>query len=130
MTTERSATTFERLGVDPRLAKELLDQGILAPLSRSGAHDSRRDRGRDVCGKAKTGSGKTPAFGIPLLMRLGKSHPGRPGGLVLVPTREFAQQVFEVLEPLAESVGRRAAAVYGGADIEAQTKKIAKGSTS
>ena len=79
-------------------------------------------------GKAKTGSGKTLAFGIPLLMRLGKCQPSRPGGLVLVPTRELAQQVHEVLRPLAEAVGRRAVALYGGADIEAQTKRLKKGS--
>ena len=61
--------------------------------------------GRDVCGKAKTGSGKTLAFGVPLLQRTmaaRATEPGRPRALVLVPTRELAVQVSEVLEPLAE----------------------------
>ncbi len=128
MTTKHAATTFERLGVDPRLAKELADQGILAPFPVQALTIPDGIAGRDVCGKAKTGSGKTLAFGIPLLMRLGKCHPARPGGLVLVPTRELAQQVHEVLRPLAEAVGRRAVALYGGADIEAQTKRLKKGS--
>ena len=128
MNTKHSATTFERLGVDPRLAKELLDQGILAPFPVQALTIPDGIAGRDVCGKAKTGSGKTLAFGIPLLMRLGKCHPARPGGLVLVPTRALAQQVYEVLQPLAEAVGRRAVAVYGGAEIEGQTKRLAKGS--
>ena len=114
MTTKHAATTFERLGVDPRLAKELSDQGILAPFPVQALTIPDGIAGRDVCGKAKTGSGKTLAFGIPLLMRLGKCHPGRPGGLVLVPTRELAQQVHEVLRPLAEAVGRRAVARLRG----------------
>ena len=86
--------------------------------------------GRDVCGKAKTGSGKTLAFGVPLLQRTmaaRSTEPGRPRALVLVPTRELAVQVSEVLEPLAEEAGLRIAAVYGGADIERQVKKLRRG---
>jgi superfamily II DNA/RNA helicase len=128
MTTKLAVTTFERLGVDPRLAKELSGQGILAPFPVQALTIPDGIAGRDVCGKAKTGSGKTLAFGIPLLMRMGKCHPGRPEGLVLVPTRELAQQVHDVLQPLAESVERRAVALYGGADIEGQTKRLKKGS--
>jgi len=128
LTTKHAATTFERLGVDPRLTKELSDQGIIAPFPVQALTIPDGIEGRDVCGKAKTGSGKTLAFGIPLLMRLGETSPGRPGGLVLVPTRELAQQVHEVLSPLAVAVGRRTVALYGGADIEAQQKRLRKGS--
>ena len=127
MTIQHAATTFERLGVDPRLAKELKDQGILAPFPVQALTIPDGIAGRDVCGKAKTGSGKTLAFGIPLLMRVDKSMAGSPAGLVLVPTRELAQQVHEVLLPLAESVERRTVAVYGGADVESQTKRLKKG---
>jgi superfamily II DNA/RNA helicase len=80
-----------------------------------------------VCGKAKTGSGKTLAFGLPLLMGVGKGGEGRPRGLVLVPTRELALQVGEVLGPLAEAVDRKVVVVYGGADIDRQVKKLRKG---
>jgi superfamily II DNA/RNA helicase len=86
--------------------------------------------GLDVCGKAKTGSGKTLAFGIPLLQRTMASpstKPGRPRALVLVPTRELAVQVSEVLQPLARALGLHTAAVYGGADIERQVKKLRRG---
>ena len=86
--------------------------------------------GRDVCGKAKTGSGKTLAFGVPLLQRTmarPATEPGRPRALVLVPTRELAVQVSEVFEPLAEAAGLRVVAVYGGADIERQIKKLRRG---
>jgi superfamily II DNA/RNA helicase len=91
--------------------------------------------GRDVCGKAKTGSGKTLGFGLPMLQRLAagttlgaaNSRPARPRGLVLLPTRELAVQVYEVLKPLGAALGLHVAAVYGGADIERQIKALAKG---
>ncbi|MFZ0666804.1 MAG: DEAD/DEAH box helicase [Acidimicrobiales bacterium] len=126
--TIKHAVTFERLGVDPRLAEELSNQGILAPFPVQALTIPDGIAGRDVCGKAKTGSGKTLAFGIPLLMRLGECRPGFPGGLVLVPTRELAQQVHDVMQPLAQAVDRKSVAIYGGADIEAQMKKLSKGS--
>ena len=60
-------------------------------------------------------------------MRAGKGAPGRPRGLVLVPTRELAVQVADVLAPLAQAVDRRVVVVYGGTDIEKQIKKLSKG---
>jgi superfamily II DNA/RNA helicase len=83
--------------------------------------------GRDVCGKAKTGSGKTLAFGLPLLMRTARSKPGAPASLVLVPTRELAVQVAEVLEMLAKAIDRRVGVIYGGADVERQVKRLTRG---
>ncbi|HEX3980912.1 MAG TPA: DEAD/DEAH box helicase [Acidimicrobiales bacterium] len=121
------ATSFEELGVAPELVAVLASQGIKAPFPVQAITIPDAIAGRDVCGKAKTGSGKTLAFGLPLLMRLGTPAPRRPRGLVLVPTRELAIQVAEVLEPLAESMGRRAVVLYGGADIERQIKKLNKG---
>ncbi len=121
------ATTFEELGVAPELVAVLSSQGIKAPFPVQAITIPDAIAGRDVCGKAKTGSGKTLAFGLPLLMRLGTPAPRRPRGLVLVPTRELAIQVAEVLEPLAQATGRRAVVLYGGADIERQIKKLNKG---
>ncbi|HXQ59439.1 MAG TPA: DEAD/DEAH box helicase [Acidimicrobiales bacterium] len=121
------ATTFEELGVAPELVAVLASQGIKAPFPVQAITIPDAIAGRDVCGKAKTGSGKTLAFGLPLLMRLGTPAPRRPRGLVLVPTRELAIQVAEVLAPLAEAMGRRAVVLYGGADIERQIKKLNKG---
>ncbi|MEM8925971.1 MAG: DEAD/DEAH box helicase [Actinomycetota bacterium] len=83
--------------------------------------------GRDVCGKAKTGSGKTLAFGIPAVQLLADRDRGRLLSLMLVPTRELATQVFNELEPLAAPYDLRCLAVYGGADIEKQIRKIEKG---
>jgi superfamily II DNA/RNA helicase len=120
-------TTFERLGVAAPLVGVLADQGIHTPFAVQALTIPDGIAGRDVCGKAKTGSGKTLAFGLPLLMRVGEAAPRRPRGLVLVPTRELAVQVADVLRPLGEAVGRRAVVVYGGADIDRQIKKIRKG---
>jgi superfamily II DNA/RNA helicase len=85
-------------------------------------------QGHDVCGRAKTGSGKTLAFGVPMLSRISaKAEPMRPLGLVLVPTRELAVQVAEVLEPLARHSDRRVLAVYGGSSRHQQVETMAKG---
>ncbi|MGH9102600.1 MAG: DEAD/DEAH box helicase, partial [Acidimicrobiales bacterium] len=74
-----------------------------------------------------TGSGKTLAFGLPLLMRVTQARRSRPSALVLVPTRELAVQVHDVLVPLAASLGRRVAAVYGGVSMDAQIAALAGG---
>ncbi len=119
--------TFAELGVAPELVALLLTQGIEKPFAVQAITIPDGLAGRDVCGKAKTGSGKTLAFGLPLLMRLQPAAERRPRGLVLVPTRELAIQVAEVLDPLAQAVGKRAVVLYGGADIERQIKQIRKG---
>jgi superfamily II DNA/RNA helicase len=120
-------TTFDRLGVSPELVAVLAEQGITSPFPVQALTIPDGIAGRDVCGKAKTGSGKTLAFGLPLLMRVASAAPLRPRALVLVPTRELAVQVADVLRPLGEAVDRRAVVVYGGADIERQIKRIRKG---
>jgi superfamily II DNA/RNA helicase len=127
---EEDAPTFDSLGVDPSLVKALAAQGITTAFSIQAMTVADALAGRDVCGKAKTGSGKTLAFGLPLLqrtMQIRATEPGRPRALVLVPTRELAVQVSDVLETLADEVGLRVVAVYGGADIERQVKKLRKG---
>jgi superfamily II DNA/RNA helicase len=122
-----TALTFEELGVAPELTAALHSQGITQPFPVQELTIPDGIAGRDVCGKAKTGSGKTLAFGLPLLMRVGRGAERRPRALVLVPTRELATQVAEVLAPLATTVERRVVVVYGGADIDRQVKKLHKG---
>ena len=132
--------TFESLGVAEQLCKTLANQGITSAFPIQALTIADALEGRDVCGKAKTGSGKTLAFGLPMLQRLvgkltgadgklvsAKGHPARPRGLVLLPTRELAVQVYDVLRPLAEDMGVRIVAVYGGADIERQVRQLRKG---
>ncbi len=130
-------STFESLGVSEALCKALANQGITTAFPIQSLTIADALTGRDVCGKAKTGSGKTLAFGLPVLQRIAQSvataggategRPSRPKGLVLLPTRELAVQVFDVLQPLAKVLGLRVVAVYGGADIEKQVRQLRKG---
>jgi superfamily II DNA/RNA helicase len=120
-------TTFDALGVSPDLVAALAAAGITTPLPIQAGTIADGLAGRDVCGKAETGSGKTLAFGLPLIELTQRARPGRPGGLVLVPTRELALQVHEVLAPLARSRGLRTAAVYGGTPVERQVKALRRG---
>jgi len=126
--------SFAALGVHEGLVSTLAAQGITAafPIQAMTINDALA--GRDVCGKAKTGSGKTLGFGLPMLQRIAESGgapkgdgPATPKGLVLLPTRELAVQVFDVLKPLGEAIGLRLVSVYGGADIERQIKDVRKG---
>ncbi|MGD9935006.1 MAG: DEAD/DEAH box helicase [Dehalococcoidia bacterium] len=73
--------------------------------------------GRDICGKAPTGSGKTLAFGLPMIERTRRATPRRPRALVLVPTRELANQAAESLAPIARMRGLKVAPIYGGVPI-------------
>jgi superfamily II DNA/RNA helicase len=137
--TYETARTFESLGVSEELTKALADQGIVSAFPIQALTIADALAGRDVCGKAKTGSGKTLAFGVPLLQRTkatrdaqgaaagAPSRPAQPLALVLLPTRELAVQVHDVLAPLAKTLGLRAVAVYGGADIDRQVAKLQKG---
>jgi superfamily II DNA/RNA helicase len=122
-----SPTTFEALGVSRDLVAALSEQGIVEPFPIQVLTIADGLAGRDVCGKAKTGSGKTLAFGLPLIERVQQASPRRPTGLVLVPTRELANQVFGVLEPLAARRGHGVAAVYGGVGFEGQIAALRGG---
>ncbi len=135
--TYETARTFESLGVSEALTKALADEGIVSAFPIQALTVADALAGRDVCGKAKTGSGKTLAFGVPLLQRARATRdaegpakatrPAKPLALVLLPTRELAVQVHDVLAPLAQKLSLRAVAVYGGADIDRQVAKLRKG---
>jgi superfamily II DNA/RNA helicase len=83
--------------------------------------------GRDITGKAKTGSGKTLAFGLPMVQKLDAPDTTGPRGLVLVPTRELANQVTEQLKWIGRVKGLRVTAVYGGAPMGKQIDAFNKG---
>jgi superfamily II DNA/RNA helicase len=119
--------TFDALGVSPELVDALTASGITDPFAIQALTVADALAGHDVCGKAKTGSGKTLAFGLPMLQRVPTGRPKHPTGLVLVPTRELAVQVFEVLAPLAKAAGKKVVAVYGGASMDRQIKSLAAG---
>ncbi len=119
--------SFADLGVSRDLVERLAAKGIAEPFPVQTMTIPDALAGRDVCGKAKTGSGKTLAFGIPLIERVARAEVGHISALVLVPTRELAVQVCGELEPLAEARELTIKAVYGGTDLERQSKAVRKG---
>jgi superfamily II DNA/RNA helicase len=121
--------TFAALGVPDRLVAALVAQGKAAPFPIQVATLPDTLAGRDVLGRGRTGSGKTLAFAIPLVARLsgGRRHPRQPRGLILVPTRELANQVLATVEPLARVAGLTSTVVFGGVSQGPQTKAIAPG---
>ncbi len=98
------------------LVEVLDDQGITAPFPVQAATLPDALAGRDILGRAQTGSGKTLGFSLPLVTRLagGSTRSARPRGLILVPTRELATQVTEVLKPLARAMDLWVTTIYGG----------------
>jgi superfamily II DNA/RNA helicase len=121
-------TGFATLGVPPRIDDGLAAAGFAQPFKIQTEAIPVAMQGRDVCGRAQTGSGKTLAFGVPMLARIVDiAEPARPIGLVLVPTRELAVQVAEVLEPVAAHAEQRVLAVYGGASRHQQIDELAAG---
>ncbi len=119
--------TFAELGVAPPLVETLADQGITSPFPIQVLTLPESLDGLDIVGKAKTGSGKTLAFSLPLAQLLEEAKPKRPLGLVLVPTRELALQVTEVVEPLMRASGKNSLTVYGGAPMKPQTDALDRG---
>jgi superfamily II DNA/RNA helicase len=109
-------TTFAALGVPAPLVEVLDEQGITAPFPVQAATLPDGLAGRDILGRARTGSGKTLGFSLPLVTRLagGSTLSARPRGLVLVPTRELATQVTEVFKPLARAMDLWVTTIYGG----------------
>ncbi len=122
-----STTTFADLGVPAELVRTLHARGLDDAFDIQAMTLPDGLAGRDLCGRAPTGSGKTIAFGIPLVARVGKARPKHPRALVLVPTRELAAQVCGELEWLGGGRKLRVAAVYGGAGFGAQFKALRRG---
>jgi len=118
---------FAELGVAPQLIEVLAARGFDSAFAIQELTIEDALAGKDICGKAQTGSGKTLAFGIPTVQRLADGDRGKVRALILVPTRELANQVLEELAPLAKAVGLSSLAVYGGADIDKQINAITRG---
>jgi len=120
-------TTFADLGVPPRLVAALAARGIEQPFEVQALTIPDAIAGRDVCGRAPTGAGKTIAFGVPLLARIDRAEKRRPTSLILAPTRELAEQISRELGPLAGACARRVGAVYGGASEAHQRRLLDRG---
>ncbi|MGW1793778.1 DEAD/DEAH box helicase [Streptomyces tubercidicus] len=123
------AESFAELDMPSALLASLTAQGVTAPFPIQAATLPNSLAGRDVLGRGRTGSGKTLAFGLALLARTAglRAEPGKPLALVLVPTRELAQQVTDALTPYAKALSLRLATVVGGMSIGRQASALRGG---
>jgi superfamily II DNA/RNA helicase len=118
--------TFAELGVPAELVEVLADDGITTPFPVQAATLPDALAGRDILGRAQTGSGKTLGFSLPMVSRLagGSTRSARPRGLVLVPTRELASQVTAVLKPLARAMNLWVTTIFGGVSYGPQVNAL------
>src|SRR5215467_6618496 len=125
-----AAPLFADLGVAEPICEGLTDRGITAAFPIQALALPIALGGHDVIGQARTGTGKTLAFGIPLLQRLAEQPPVRPGttrALVVVPTRELAIQVSKDLQTAGARTKARVITVYGGRAYEPQIDALGAG---
>ena len=121
--------SFADLGVPARMVEALAADGITEPFPVQEITLPDALAGKDLCGRAPTGSGKTLGFGIPMMVRISQAEPNRPTGLVLVPTRELAEQVQKVFVTLGRAQWRFVQAIYGGASFAPQIHSLRKGAS-
>ncbi|MFF4257640.1 DEAD/DEAH box helicase [Streptomyces sp. NPDC001663] len=121
--------SFAELALPAPLLAALGHEGVTVPFPIQAATLPNSLAGRDVLGRGRTGSGKTLAFGLPVLARTAgrRAEPRQPLALVLVPTRELAQQVTDALTPYARAVRLRLATVVGGMSIGRQANALRAG---
>ncbi len=126
MTTD--VRTFGELGVDDAVVAALADAGITEPFPIQALSVPMALTGADVIGQARTGTGKTLAFGIPLVQGVDPAA-GHIQALVIVPTRELCLQVHDDLVIAGTTRGVRVVAAYGGRAIDPQSEAIAAGAS-
>ncbi|MEY5017641.1 MAG: ATP-dependent helicase [Actinomycetota bacterium] len=119
--------TFRDLGIDSDIAAALAEKGILEPFPIQEQTIPLALSGQDIIGQAKTGTGKTFGFGLPLIQRLGANPEPGVKALIVVPTRELAVQVTEDMVLATSNRSTTVAAVYGGKSYEEQVDAIKAG---
>ena len=123
--------SFDVLGLNDRLNSRLADLGLTEPTPIQYQAIPHIMNGRDVMGLAQTGTGKTAAFGLPLmhgLMKIGrKPHPRTARALILAPTRELATQIHDTLRGFAEGSHIKVMLVVGGKSLNPQATRLMKG---
>jgi superfamily II DNA/RNA helicase len=126
---DHGTASFSEMALPPQVLRTLTEHGVREPFPIQAATLPDALAGRDVLGRGRTGSGKTLAFGLPLLVRTAgqRAEAKQPLALILVPTRELAQQVTEALAPYADALRLRMAAVVGGMSIGRQTAALRDG---
>jgi superfamily II DNA/RNA helicase len=132
----RPLTTFTDLGVMPEIADALSDVGITSPFPIQEMTLSVALIGTDLIGQARTGTGKTLAFAIPVVQRTVAPHdpdyselaaPGKPQALILTPTRELTIQVAKDIDTASAKRGTRNLVIYGGVPYEPQLEALESG---
>ena len=126
---ETGMPSFADLGLSEPVLRALTAGGFTAPFPIQAATLPETLAGRDLLGRGQTGSGKTLAFGLALLSRLAgdRAQARRPRGLVLVPTRELAQQVVDAVLPYAKALGLTVTSVVGGMSFNRQAAELQRG---
>ncbi|MGV9195386.1 DEAD/DEAH box helicase [Microbacterium sp. MC2] len=131
---EVADVTFASLGLGDNIVRALADMGATSPFPIQAATIAPILEGRDVLARGRTGSGKTIAFGAPLVESILRSQAGqrrefgrRPKALVLAPTRELALQIDRTIQPIARSVGLFTTQIYGGVPQARQVGALKKG---
>ena len=121
--------SFAELGLTEPVVRALATHGFSEPFPIQAATLPDALTGRDLLGRGQTGSGKTLAFGLAILSRLAgsRSRPRQPRGLVLVPTRELAQQVVDAVAPFAKALGLTTTSVVGGMSFNRQAAELDRG---
>jgi ATP-dependent RNA helicase RhlE len=119
-------STFTEIGLPEPVTRSLADAGYVNPTPIQAQAIPIILSGRDLIGAAQTGTGKTAAFALPTIARLGPAA-GKPRCLVLVPTRELAVQVDENFQKYGKYLGTKTALLYGGVGYGAQVKALSDG---
>jgi len=134
LATEVEGVSFSDLGLGANICRALDELGATAPFAIQAATIPDVLAGRDVLGRGRTGSGKTIAFGAPLVERLMENNGGKdrkmgraPRALILAPTRELALQIDRTVQPIARSVGLFTTQVYGGVPQGRQVTALRRG---
>ena len=129
-----SDVTFGSLGLGENIVRVLADLGAATPFPIQAATVAPILEGRDVLARGRTGSGKTIAFGAPLVESILRSQAGqrrefgrKPKALILAPTRELALQIDRTIQPIARSVGLFTTQIYGGVPQARQVGALHKG---
>ena len=123
--------TFETLGLSPALLRALATNNYTVPTPIQVQAIPLALAGHDLLGGAQTGTGKTAAFGLPLLQRLSKETPAKgprkPRALILVPTRELAVQVADSIKAYGRHLNLNVTTIYGGAGMQPQVENLRRG---
>lgn len=124
MTNTNSNASFDNLGIAPKLLDILHKQKFHTPTPIQQQSIPQAITGKDLIGIAQTGTGKTLAFGIPMIQRLAQTS-GKEKGLIVLPTRELALQVNESLKKIGGGIGLKTAILIGGESMPKQIRALA-----